>query len=209
MLHVIVANNATCVSAVHSLSFALFTANRGGHMELQDIADAVRLPVRKIRYVLDQGLLPGCRGKVQKHAVGRARHLTVLEGCFIGAGALLLEAGVRRRTIRNMLQALAELPALHSWQGQPSLLQRAVGSKQNISLLQAAYRFAHAGEPTAMLIGDGSHLQIRSGPLSTAWLENRSGVALTPDYVPLVLIQLDLTGLRAKFPKDEQTARTR
>src|SRR5690242_5948102 len=79
-------------------------------MDIQAIATRARLPVRTVRYVLDQRLLPGLRGRPQKHLAGRPRSFTPLEGYAVACAALLLAGGVRRKTVVEVMGGLATLP---------------------------------------------------------------------------------------------------
>src|SRR2546423_342570 len=67
--------------------------SQGAAMDVRTIARRARLPVRKIRYVLDQRILPGLRGRLQKYLAGRPRSFTDMEGYCVACAALLLEGG--------------------------------------------------------------------------------------------------------------------
>ena len=73
-------------------------------MDVHAIATQARLPIRTVRYVLDQRLLPGMRGRLQKHLAGQPRSFTELEGYAIACAALLLAGGVRRKTVIEVME---------------------------------------------------------------------------------------------------------
>jgi hypothetical protein len=166
-------------------------------MDVQTLATKAGLPVRKVRYVLDQPVLPGLRGRLQTHLAGRPRSFTEREGYFIGLAALLLEGGVRRRTVIEVMERLANLswPAVAARAGWPNATQRAVAPPR--TALEAAYSWRC--ESAALLVGDGVNLRLRLGPVDTRWLEPRTLARLSEDYRPLVLIQVDLAQLRVGF----------
>jgi hypothetical protein len=165
-------------------------------MDLQTIARLTRLPLRKVRYAVDQKLLPGMRGRRQDDQAGRPRSYTALEGYFIALAALLLEGGVRRQTIVVVMERLVNLAwPLPGCSGQPSTYQKVVG--QPATAAEALYRWAV--EPTRLWIGDGINLRLQLGPIDSGWFEPRQGIPLRADYQPQVLIQVDLKGLQEKF----------
>lgn len=83
---------------------------RGRQMDLQTIATRTALPVRKIRYVLDNRLLPGLRVAGQPDVVGRARSLTDLEGFAVACAATLLELGVKKEAVVELMNGLSGYP---------------------------------------------------------------------------------------------------
>src|SRR4051812_35506665 len=102
---------------------------KGAAMDVQTISQRAGLPVRKIRYVLDQRILPGMRGRLQKQLAGRPRFFTDLEGYYIACAALWLEGGVKRKVVSDPLDRLGNAP----WpppgvaSSPASLMERAVG----------------------------------------------------------------------------------
>ena len=166
-------------------------------MDIQEIVRRARLPSRLVRYTIDQRLLPGLRGRLQKHLAGQPRSFTPMEAYFIACAALLLEGGAKRQTVTKVLARLAAMPwpaALET--GSPTSRQRAVA--RPTTAVEAIYSWAC--EPTATLcIGDGANLRIKLGRLDTGWIEPRAFAPLREDYQPRVLIELDLATLWAEF----------
>lgn len=165
-------------------------------MNIESIARVVRLPPRKVRYVIDQQLLPGARGAPQADVRGKPRSFTELEAFFVAGAALLLEGGIKRGTVIAILKRLAVMP----WPLTPgplplSSMQR--GAAQPRTGMEAAFSWAR--EPTALHIGDGVNLRLVSGKVDTGWVEPRTWAPLRPDYVPQVSITVDFAQLRARF----------
>jgi hypothetical protein len=166
-------------------------------LDVQTIARWVRLSPRKVRYVLEQRLLPGLRGRSQKHLAGRPRSFTRMEAFFVSCAALFLEGGAQRKTVTEVLARLADMP----WpvRGSPA---EAAGSGW-----RTAPRFGTAVEamywlpekPALLLIGDGINLRLQLGGEDTGWLEPRSLARLADAYRPIVTIQFDLAPLHAAF----------
>ena len=158
-------------------------------MTLDELADASDLPVRRLRYVLDQGLLPG--GKFASRGRGAARKFLPLECFGILVAAAMIEAGLKRAPIRASLESLARVPAGAVTDGAP--LQR-----------------AWAGGPATFLeVGDGGRVRLsgRSGPggrgaFDSGWL-SQAGGGPDPAYEPRVSVRVDAgrirDGLRGKF----------
>ncbi len=167
-------------------------------MEVQKIAEIARLSVRKIRYVLDQRVLPGLRGKLQKHLRGRPRDFLESEGFVIACAGLLLEGGVRRKTVADLLSRLTDIPWSACASGAKQLTPRQQVISRPKTALEALYSGTHG--PTELQIGDGVNLCLRSGDEVTGWFEPRTLAPLNDAYRPRVTIRLDLRQLREAFP---------
>jgi hypothetical protein len=166
-------------------------------MDVQEIARRTGLPVRKVRYVLDQRVLPGMRGRPQTHLAGQPRSFTDREGFYIACAAVLLEGGVQRRTVVEVLARLPDLPwpLPGSGDAPQTLRQRAVGRPR--SAVEALY--LGGGGPALVLIGDAVNLRLQVGGVDTGWLEPRSLARLDEGYRPRVTIQLNLEPLQDAF----------
>jgi hypothetical protein len=166
-------------------------------LDVQAIAQRVRLAPRKVRYVLDQRLLPGLRGRSQKNLAGQPRSFTAMEAFFIGGAALLLQGGAQRKTVTEVLARLADMPwPLPGGAAQANARQPRIGQRFKTAIEAVYY---HAGQPALVLIGDGVNLRLRLGEEDTGWVEPRSLARLEGAYRPSVVIQLDLAPLQAAF----------
>jgi hypothetical protein len=163
-------------------------------LDVQAIARRVRLSPRKVRYVLDQRLLPGMRGRLQKHLAGQPRSFTSMEAFFVGCAALLLEGGVQRRTVVELMARLADMP----WPPPGAAEGPGRRSAPKFGVAVEAIYFA-AGPAARVLVGDGVNLRLRLGGVDTGWVEPRSLARLEQSYRPTVLIELDLACVHAAF----------
>jgi hypothetical protein len=166
-------------------------------MDIQAIATRARLPVRKLRYVLDQRLLPGLRGRLQKHRAGRPRAFSPLEGYRVACAALLLGGGVRRKTVIAVMEWLAATP----WPIDPREAGRRTAMRHTVAPLRSVSEalYSQARKPVEVWIGDGVSLRVRLGVIDTGWLEPHTLALLSTDYRPRVLIQVDLGQLGTGF----------
>lgn len=152
-------------------------------MELTLIADRTGITVRKLRYVLDHGLLPG--GKEVSRGRGAARYLTPFEGFSIATAALMLEAGLKRALVRDCLAALVGAP------------------RANFNEMPF-YRAFRAERTARLEVGDWSHVRLSGTGRSslwtfdTNWLPLAGGGAAGVPYEPLVTVALDVGQIRRK-----------
>jgi hypothetical protein len=151
--------------------------------DLSEIAETSHLSVRRLRYVLDHGLLPG--GKVASRGRGAARRFTGFEAFGIALATLMLEAGLRRALVRECMLALSP----------------EVGRDLDRNSLYRA--FTARGEA---LLDVGDWLYVRmvvEGPvlksnLDTDWLP-LAGSGPAESYAPLICLRLDVAQVRGRF----------
>jgi hypothetical protein len=167
-------------------------------MDVQTIAERAQLPLRKVRYVLEQRVLSGLRGKPQLHLAGRPRTFTPLEGFLIATAALLLEGGLRRRTVSAVMDRLAHMP----WP--PPLAEPRRRTSRAEGEAGTAVKALFLSQTRARLfIGDGANLRVQvDGPLS-GWLEPHQFLPLSERYRPRLVVELDLELLRNEFRRTE------
>jgi hypothetical protein len=152
--------------------------------DLAEIAESSHLSIRKIRYVLDNGLLPG--GKVASRGRGAARRFTGFEAFGIATATLMLEAGLRRALVRDCMTALC----------------RAVGRDVHLIPLYRAYE---ARGEACLKVGDWLYMRLlvegsRPTPsLDTGWLPLTGTEPASPSYAPLVCLSLDVAQVRGRL----------
>jgi hypothetical protein len=152
--------------------------------DLAEIAQSSQLSLRKLRYVLDHGLLPA--GKVASRGRGAVRHFTAFEAFGLTTAALMLEAGLRRALVRDCLSALCP-PA-----------GRDVG---RVPL----YRAYQARGAARLEVGDWSYARlVVADPaprslLDTGWLPLAGAAPATEPYAPLVCLALDVAQVRGRI----------
>jgi hypothetical protein len=151
--------------------------------DLAEIAESSHLSVRKLRYVLDHGLLPG--GKVASRGRGAARRFIGFEAFGIATATLMLEAGLRRALVRDCMAVLCP----------------AVGRDVERIPLFRAYQARGAARLEvgdwlyARLLVEGSVLK---SSLDTGWLP-LAGSVPAASYTPLVCLGLDVAQVRSRF----------
>jgi hypothetical protein len=152
--------------------------------DLAEIAESSHLSVRKLRYVLDHGLLPG--GKVASRGRGAARHFLGFEAFGIATATLMLEAGLRRALVRDCMAALC--PSVgRDFERIP--LYRAYQARGAARLEVGDWSYAR-------LVVEGSALK---SPLDTGWIPLAGSVPVS-SYAPLVCLALDVAQVRSRFP---------
>jgi hypothetical protein len=166
-------------------------------MELQEIAEKTRLPLRKLRYVIDHRILPGLRVKIDESAVGGPRYFTELEGFAIACATTMLIGGLKREAVILCMDGLAEL----TWEG--ALYSKRPGSNQQeqakkMRELCFYSSFYGDGSATAML-ADGENLRVQVKQRDTGWRQPKTLVRLDDDYKPVVILQLDLAQIRTQM----------
>jgi hypothetical protein len=177
------------------------------NMEIQEIARRSGLAPRKVRYVLDQKLLPRFRGRKLRDLPGQPRAYSPIEGYFIAVAALLYEAGIKRQTIQGLLQCLddATCPVTSFFREKPSTSQHDRGEPDSIFWAI----FYWADKPSYLAIGDGHAVQITLGRLISAWFDPRTCIPLVSDFQPRVLVRVQLDDLAKRFRSDSDAAKQR
>jgi hypothetical protein len=162
---------------------------------LEDISRRIGISREKLRYVIDQRLLPdrledwmhadtewGSRGR------GTPRRFTPYEAFCVACATILLDAGLRRQTLKDCLKILCSPPNPRVDGLSTSPLRRA---------------FDGVGE-TLVEVGDGVHVRMRDATpgehsfVYLGWRHSDSGATLA-EYHPLVVLSLHVAKLRAKF----------
>jgi hypothetical protein len=160
--------------------------------DLAEIARRSGLSPRKIRYILDQGLLPV--GKISSRGRGTRRIFVQSEAIAIALAAWMLEAGLKRALVRDCLGVLCQLPS---------------GGSRGVGLMKIPLYRALAAGPTARVeVGDWSYVRVHaaSSPgrqaFDTGWMP-LGGQAVPSGYAPLVAVVLDIGQIGGKFAGPE------
>jgi hypothetical protein len=157
--------------------------------DLADIQDATGITVQRLRYVLDQGLLPGGSGPSWRRGRGSPRVFTAFSAFGVACAALLLRAGLRLSVIKHCMEIVC------SYSGE----RREV---TEIPLYQAFQQ-----RSTAHLeVGDGNFIRLQGSedymrrPLSFGWIDisKRDQAEM---YEPLVTVRIDVARLRRLMEK--------
>jgi hypothetical protein len=166
----------------------------GEMFSLADIADRAAVPIERVRYVIDSGILQG--GRQRKRGTGPSnpgrgipRTFTRDEAFGLVIIVLMLEGGLRRRAVQDCLE----------------LLRSSVvpGSRRlrDVTLI----RLLHDKAVAALEIGDGLNVRLKfqEGPavkteLPTGWIQPDTKAKLE-DYDPLLLVRINLAKIRTQF----------
>ena len=156
---------------------------------IADIAEVSGLGLRKVRYVLDQGLLPG--GKQSSRGRGAARYFTDYEAFGIALAAWMLEAGLKRALVRDVMGVIC----LSSG-----------GRSRALKLTNTPlYRCFTARVTAQVEIGDWAYARVcgtsLEGPFDTGWLPLDKDLTPSTGFKPLVAVVLDAGQIRRKLGK--------
>ena len=162
-------------------------------MDMAQLATRTGIPVRRLRYAWDHRVLPGLSSEIAGQGIPRT--FDDFEGFGIALAAQLLDSGLTRKLVAACLDVACSRPVRSPPKTDPPLLH--------------AYR-ATASE---LLIGDGRYLQIRAARrlgivngIDTGWMPLTLEFVLPADYVPAVLVRVDLDRL-VKSVRDDQSER--
>jgi hypothetical protein len=157
--------------------------------DIHAIALAAGAPERLVRYVLDQGMLGGVRGRVIKGRAGRPRDFTPLEAFAVAAAAAALHGGVSRPAVTDAMAWLARSPwpppgAVAPPRPAPA---RVVGPPR--SPLEALFL---AAGPATLRIADAALFRVVLAGYDSGWREPRSSAPAAASFKPRVAIELDV-----------------
>jgi hypothetical protein len=152
-------------------------------MDLQTIASRTGLPIRTVRYVLDNRLLPGTRVVGQPNALGRARHLLDDEGFAVACAAKMLQSGIKKETVIKFMDALCSF-----------VWEKRHGFRVPSTAIVKA--FEQSASPAIAMFGDGANLRLTIGDRDTKWMQPGTWARLADDYEPRVVIRIDLGQMR-------------
>jgi hypothetical protein len=153
-------------------------------MDIAELARRTGLPTRRLRYALDHRVMPV--GRVEEGR-GIPRSFTAFEAFALACAALLLESGLKRRLVQACLHATA------------GRFTRATQIRE-IPLYQA-----YSARSAWLEVGDGVCLRLHGKgqpgvgkDFDTGWQLLRKELAGPVKFSPLVLLQIDLTGLKQR-----------
>jgi len=159
---------------------------------LSAIELATGIPYEKLRYVIDQRLLPGdhhARHVFEAGSQGRGtpRVYGDLSAFGIACAALLLRAGLRKATVLKVMDRVCKY----------------TGETREISSIPIVQAFAE--RDTAFLeVGDGVNVRFHGSEdylrkkLDTGWQQVETGAVLS-DYEPMVVVSVNAAKLRRCF----------
>ena len=146
------------------------------NMDLAEISRRTKIDTRRMRYVLEYGLIPNA-GKSSKGR-GSARQFSDPTAFLLTLAALMLDAGLRRPMVKFFAKDLADF-----------FEEKAGDLDFNVTA-------PVAGRVFFIEIADG--VNRRAGAdidQNTPWRQIKTGAAIESGYKPLVIIRFDLAHL--------------
>ncbi len=145
----------------------------------EEIASAIGLPVRQVRYVLEHRVLPGTEKRSKGHRVTRT--FTPFEAFGIAFAASLLGADLRRPLVTKLMKFLTtNIPNM---------------GQTYIPLMKAF----HSSASCHIEIGDAQNIRVTGDrPANLSWRQISTGAELA-DYEPQVRISVNAGRLRDKI----------
>jgi hypothetical protein len=155
-------------------------------MDLNTIASRTGLPPRRLRYVMEHGVLPGLRQR--PHGYGKDWSFTDFEAFAIALAGVLLDAGLRRDAV-------------------VACLDQVVGKfGRHVAIDDIPLYRAYTGKPSTLTIADGRAVRVVAAKqkgvsrhdIDTGWLPLGQD-SLDPAPTPIVRINVDLVALRNRL----------
>ena len=156
-------------------------------MSIPQIAEATGIDAERLRYVIDQKLLPG-QTDSSSSGRGTARQFSIFSAFGLACAALMISAGMRRSTVMKCMELLCSA----NGEFRPPI--------SDIPLIKAFKK-----RSVAMLeIGDKVNIRMygsedyRKRKLDYAWRQVATGANLA-NYEPMVVIGINVGRLRKCF----------
>jgi hypothetical protein len=155
-------------------------------MDLQTIAARTGLPPRRLRYVMEHGVLPGLRQR--PHGYGKDWSFTDFDAFGVALAGVLLDAGLRRDAVA-------------------ACLDEVVGKYgRDVPVNDIPLYRAYKGKPSTLTIADGRAVRLvavkrrglSGGDVDTGWLPLGPD-APDPAAKPVVRVEVDLVALRDRL----------
>lgn len=148
-------------------------------MDLHSLSQKTRFPVRKLRYCVDHGLVPGLKIELTTGEAGRPRKFNEDVGFGLTCAATLLDAGFNRSAVRRFLKALLSI-TLGSGESEKLAL---------VAILERQF-------PAVAEFGDGMNVRVVVGDWDSGWRCSENPAPLDKSYRPTTYIGLDLGQIR-------------
>lgn len=152
--------------------------------DLTDIQNSTGITVQRLRYVIDQGLLPGTASPAWRRGRGSPRKFTPYSAFGLATAALLLKAGLRRRVIKDCISIVCDYTESHR-------------DIRSVPLFQAFQERSTA----CLEVGDGRFVRLVGSndylrrPLNFGWIDIATKAKIEM-YEPLVVVRIDVARLR-------------
>jgi hypothetical protein len=165
-------------------------------MDIKTLSQRTGIPVRRLRYVLDNDLISPMAWNIEdceiewgadENAVGRPRTFNEITAVYMASAAYLLDAGCKRDSVRDMLEAIGRFapPAKRQFR-MPAVATALTGTT-------AAY----------VEIGDGRFVRWRLGNKTYDWIDAVPPLTDAKEASPKVIIGLDIGQIRDRVKNIE------
>lgn len=146
-------------------------------MDIQELAERTRIPIRRLRHCLDEGLVPGLKIQIAENEVGRPRKFNEDVGFAICCAAKLIEVGVERSTVQTFMAGMSKV----TFPNDHKLVLVAFFDRK-------ARGMAHLGDGCNMRFD----LEFAGMTHSTKWVNPGNPAQIDPEYRPFTIISLDI-----------------
>ena len=148
--------------------------------DLRDVSNRIGLPIRRLRYVLEQELVPNRTWFVVEDDVGHPRRFDRITAVYIACAAFLLEAGHKRDAIRELMEAISKVqPEGRNPFGVPTLAHAV------LSQVSATVKF-----------GDGRYVRWIVGKKDSGWVDPESPQKKLANCEPKIVVDINFGVVR-------------
>lgn len=144
-------------------------------LTLRELSLRLAIPVSRLRYVVNKKVVPSIDWSVGEDEVGQPLHFDLDTAKRIGCAALLMQAGQKRNSVREIMQALQRMERMDLQQMQSPTIPRQ-GRSQAIDVVQ---------------VGDGVRFRRGTGGWDSGWLILGPPITLAPNFSPKICLTLD------------------
>lgn len=153
-------------------------------MDIKTLSERTGIPVRQIRYIIDNEMVPDGAWSVDDLAVGRARSFTDSGAIYVTCAALLLNAGYKRDSITNLMRVVTMSVPVRVPEG---------WMPQTLSFFD--YIVARSGTGR-LQYADGLYSRWLTDDYKSEWIEVAKPNAANPNLIPKVLLELNIGEIR-------------
>jgi hypothetical protein len=147
-------------------------------VDLTELSRKTAIDRRKLRYVIDHGLVPRLHIEIVGDEVGRPRHFAADVGFAIVSAAKLLDLGLPHATIRLFLSGLL-VAKLKTTDSQPAL----------VAVLQGNL-------PAVATLADGQWVRLTVGSEDLPWINPATRSQPKNGFRPITTVVLDIGQIR-------------
>ena len=151
------------------------------YLDLRELSARLSLRIDRLRYVLNQELVPHRDWFNAEDEVGRPRRFDLVTAVFIGCAAYLLEGGQKRDSVREIMRAIGRIQP--DYRRNPlhlPILGHAVNSNANATVQ----------------VADGARVRWKVGRKDTGWIDPGPPLLRDDEFTPKVIVAMDFGLIR-------------